>query len=129
MAESIDLPYLAERLRSVRKERGKRLEDVAKDIAISIATLSRIERNETRGVDAETLLAIAKWLNLPADQLSERPKMPSIAGAQPTSTPDVIELHLRADPKLSPKTARALAAMFRIAYEQMAQQKKPKSGS
>jgi transcriptional regulator with XRE-family HTH domain len=129
MAESIDLPYLAERLRTVRKERGKRLEDVATDVAVSIATLSRIERNEARGVDAETLLALAKWLNLPADQLSERPKIPSSSGtqSQSTSTPDVIELHLRADPKLSPKTARALAAMFRIAYEQMAQQKKPKS--
>ena len=128
MAESIDLPYLAERLRSVRKKRGKRLEDVAQDIEVSIATLSRIERNETRGVGAETLLAIAKWLDLPADQLSERPKSPPLPGTQskPASTPDVIELHLRADPKLSPKTARALAAMFRIAYEQMAQQKKPK---
>jgi len=129
MAENIDLAYLAERLRTARKQRGKTLQDVANDVAISIATLSRIERGEARGVEGETLLALAKWLDLPADHLSENPRLPSRpAGIQSSSasTPDVIELHLRADPKLSPTTAKALATMFRIAYDQMAQKKRSK---
>jgi transcriptional regulator with XRE-family HTH domain len=131
MAENIDLAYLAERLRTSRKERGKTLQDVANDVDVSVATLSRIERGEARGVDGETLLALAKWLDLPADHLSGKPRMPSLPpGVQSSSasTPDVIELHLRADPKLNSKTAKALATMFRIAYEQMADQKKTKSG-
>ncbi len=129
MAENIDLSYLAERLRTTRKERAKTLQDVANDVAVSIATLSRIERGEARGVEADTLLALAKWLNLPADHLSEKPRLPSFpAGIKSpsASTPDVIELHLRADPKLNPKTAKALATMFRIAYDQMAQKKRSK---
>jgi transcriptional regulator with XRE-family HTH domain len=130
MAENIDLAYLAERLRTARRERVKTLQQVANDVKVSVATLSRIERGEARGVDGETLLALAKWLDLPADHLSEKPKLPSLPGgaSSPSSTPDVIELHLRADPKLSSQTAKALATMFRIAYEQMAKQKKTKSG-
>jgi transcriptional regulator with XRE-family HTH domain len=126
MAESIDLAYLADRLRRIRKERGKTLQDVASDISVSIATLSRIERGETKSVEAETLLAVAQWLNVPAEQLSAKPKI-ATSGTAP-STPEIIELHLRADPHLNPKTAKALASMFRIAYEQMAQQKNRKPG-
>ncbi|MGH9344239.1 MAG: hypothetical protein ACRD19_10810 [Terriglobia bacterium] len=51
-----------------------------------------------------------------------------IAMSDAASTPQIIELHLRADPRLNPKTAKALASMFRIAYEQMAQQKNRKPG-
>src|SRR6202044_4148927 len=98
MAENIDLAYLAERLRRIRKERGKTLQAVATDVAISIATLSRIERGEARGVDAETLLALAQWLGLPAEQLRENPQITGNAHSAARSTPDVIELHLRADP-------------------------------
>jgi transcriptional regulator with XRE-family HTH domain len=129
MAENIDLAYLAERLRTARKERKKTLQDVATEVAVSIATLSRIERGEARGVEAETLLALAKWLDLPADHLGENPRLPALPSgiqASSASTPDVIELHLRADPKLNPDTAKALATMFRIAYEHMAQKKRPK---
>jgi transcriptional regulator with XRE-family HTH domain len=129
MAENIDLVYLAERLRTARKERKKTLQDVANEVAVSIATLSRIERCEAGGVEAETLLALAKWLDLPAEHLREHARLPSPpSGVQSpfASTPDVIELHLRADPKLNSKTAKALATMFRIAYEQMAQKKRSK---
>ena len=131
MAENIDLAYLAERLRTARREQNKTLQEVAAEVAVSIATLSRIERGEASGVKGDTLLALAKWLKLPADHL-EKPNVQagSSGTASPRpSTPDVIELHLRADPKLNPRTAKALAEMFRIAYEQMASQKKTKPGA
>ena len=126
MAENIDIAYLAERLRATRRERGKTLQDVAAEVGVSIATLSRIERGETRGVEGDTLLALAKWLKLPPDHLQKprlQPTSSRVASPAP-STPDVIELHLRADPNLKPATAKALAEMFRIAYEQIARQKK-----
>lgn len=129
MAENIDIAYLSDRLRAVRKERSKTLQDVAAEVDVSIATLSRIERGEIRSVEGDTLLALAKWLKLPADHLEKPKTQPAssrVSSATP-STPDVIELHLRADPKLRPATAKALAEMFRIAYEQMARQKKNRS--
>lgn len=124
MAENIDLAYLADRLQTVRKEQGKTLQEVADATGVSVPTLSRIERREVRrDVKGETLLALAHWLDLPAEQLRENPRVKS-AETSNKSTPDVIELHLRADPKLNSKTAKALATMFRIAYEQMATGKK-----
>jgi hypothetical protein len=36
------------------------------------------------------------------------------------STPDAVELHLRADKNLNPQTAVALAKMFRAAYDELA---------
>jgi hypothetical protein len=80
------------------------------------ATLSRIERGDARGVEGDALLALAQWLDVPAEHLTEKPKITARATAT-TSTSDMIELHLRADPHLNPKTAKALATMFRIAYE------------
>ena len=130
MAENIDLAYLAERLRAARREQNKTLQEVAAEVDVSIATISRIERGEANGVKGDTLLGLAKWLNLPPGHLEKPNVQAASAGtASPiASTPDVIELHLRADPKLSPRTAKALSEMFRIAYEQMAKQKKTRSG-
>jgi len=131
MAENIDLAYLAQRLLTARREQKKTLQEVAVEVDVSIATLSRIERGEASGVKGDTLLALAKWLRMPADHL-EKPNFQvgsSGAGSPRVSTPDVIELHLRADPKLNPRTAKALAEMFRIAYEQMASQKQNNSGA
>jgi hypothetical protein len=39
----------------------------------------------------------------------------------PADTPGVVEVHLRADPKLDPRTAQALAEGFRIMYERFTQ--------
>jgi hypothetical protein len=36
------------------------------------------------------------------------------------ATPDAVELHLRADKNLNPKTAELLVKMFRAAYQQAA---------
>jgi transcriptional regulator with XRE-family HTH domain len=126
MAENIDLEYLADLMRRIRKERGNTLQEVANEVGVSIPTLSRIERGEAKGVEAETLLALTQWLKVPAEQLREKhlsETRETTGRATLASTPDIIELHLRADPNLNPKTAKALATMFRIAYEQMAQQK------
>jgi hypothetical protein len=42
---------------------------------------------------------------------------------EPTSTPEAVAVHLRADPDLSPQDARVLAELFRSAYDVL--RKKP----
>jgi transposase-like protein len=34
------------------------------------------------------------------------------------ATPEIVEAYLRADPNLSPETAKALSELFRVAYNQ-----------
>lgn len=95
------------------------LRAVAKQTQVSASTLSRIE-NGTGTPDAQTLARIAKWLNLPfervigLDKSSEAP----IVYYPAESLPDIVEAHLRADRKLTPETAHALAELFRVAYNQ-----------
>ena len=112
MAEPVDIAALGDQLKRVRKARGGTLQTVAEQIDVSIATLSRIERGDAKSVDGTTLLAITKWMGTPAQEFQERPDVPS---GKPT--PDVVELHLRADRNLDKRAALALAKMFRVAYE------------
>lgn len=126
MAESIDVVRLGERLRRVRSQRGLTLREVADETKISIPTLSRIERGGANELESSTLLAISKWLGSPVETLADRP-LPQPPGAQqPVETPEVVELYLRADKKLSKKTATALANMFRTAYEALAEEEREK---
>jgi transcriptional regulator with XRE-family HTH domain len=111
MADAIDYGRLGKRLREVRKERELTLEEVSVVTGISIPTLSRVERGAAKGLQGETLLALSGWVGTSA-------KLWKRAGTV-DSTPDVVELHLRADRNLDHKTADALAHLFRAAYEQL----------
>src|SRR5919197_6437394 len=87
---------------------------------VSASTLSRIE-NSTGTPDAPTLARLAKWLNVPLERIVGAPHgqvgEPVVYYPQ-ESTPDIVEAHLRADRNLTPETARALAELFRVAYQQ-----------
>ncbi len=121
MAEPVDVAVLGERLKRMRKAREVRLKDVAERTEISIATLSRIERGDAKSVDSPTLLALAKWMGADASEFVERPDLEiGKVVAERHTTPDVVELHLRADKNLDKPTAIALAKMFRAAYESFA---------
>ena len=111
MADAIDLELLGQRLRKVRNERDMTLEEVWKATGVSVPTLSRIERGDAKGIQGETLITLAGWIGTSA-------KLWKRADAV-DSTPDVVELHLRADKNLDRKTADALAQLFRAAYDQM----------
>jgi transcriptional regulator with XRE-family HTH domain len=111
MADAIDLELLGRRLHEVRKERKMTLEEVYQATGISVPTLSRIERGDAKGVLGETLIALSNWMGTSA-------KLWRRADAV-ESTPDVVELHLRADKNLDRKTAEALAQLFRTAYDQV----------
>lgn len=122
MADRIDIARLGERLRRVRTRRGLTLRQVADATKISIPTLSRIERGAANEIESDTLLALSEWLGDPVESLADKP-VPQVARKkEPVETPDRVELYLRADKKLSKKTATALAHMFRTAYDTLVEQ-------
>jgi transcriptional regulator with XRE-family HTH domain len=116
MANQLDIVSLGERLKKIRIQREKTLKDVLEDTGISIATLSRIERGEAKEIESETLLSLVRWMDVSLEIFNKSFKSPSTK----KSTPDVVELHLRADKNLNPETATILAKMFRATYEQLA---------
>ena len=58
----------AERLRELRKENNLTLQDVSKEIEVSINTVSRWEREE-RLPNIENIVALAKYFKVSADFL------------------------------------------------------------
>ncbi|BFU94369.1 MAG: hypothetical protein NTNFB02_10910 [Nitrospira sp.] len=119
----VDVRLLGQHLLRVRNERKKRLTQVADATGVSVASLSRIERGGSQSVDAKTLIALCDWMTVPLELFKENPRAPIKHGTKAPTTPDAVELHLRADKNLSRATADALATLFRTAYDQMS--KKP----
>ncbi len=120
MQTDFDLARFGKRLREVRSESGMTLREVQEKTGISIQTLSRVERGDAKEIESNTLLTLANWAKLP---LALFEKAPIIARSRTAhkgaSTPDVVELHLRADKNLNKTTAQLLAKMFRAAYTQL----------
>jgi transcriptional regulator with XRE-family HTH domain len=123
--ELIKLTELGHYVRRKRERDGLSLRDAARETKVSAATLSRIE-NEAGVPDSATLARLAQWLDIPLARIIGAPGTSSdqVIVRKGESTPDVVEVHLRADKNLSPDTAEALAEMFRLAYNQFAKTKK-----
>jgi transcriptional regulator with XRE-family HTH domain len=120
MVESFDFVRFGERLREVRSKRKLTLKDVHESTKVSVPTLSRIERGESRELESKTLFALSSWAGLNLDLFQSSPSARKRSAQADIPTPDVVELHLRADKNLNPKTAELLVRMFRAAYEQAA---------
>ncbi len=87
-----------------REDRGVR--EVAKEIGVSPATLSRVERGNLP--DLETFGKICRWLNVdPGEILGMR----ADSQARPIAT-----AHFRKDVTLEPETAKALADLILKAH-------------
>lgn len=126
MDGAIRVDHLADLIKRKRLMEGLSLRKAASQCSISVATLYRAEKAD--GVpDTKTLASIASWLNVPIDQflLAGTAEGDSSASGQCSmSTPDMVEVHLRADKNLSPETAAALAEVFRAAYEHFSKRSK-----
>jgi transcriptional regulator with XRE-family HTH domain len=109
-----DFELVRRRLAQARKRQDLSLRAVADATGISAATLSRFESRKGNP-DIETLSKLIDWLEL------DRGDVFGASAAAPRDTPEAVEVHLRADPKLDPKTAQALAEGFRIMYEHFTQ--------
>jgi transcriptional regulator with XRE-family HTH domain len=90
--------------RKILEQRGGRgIREVAKEMAVSPATLSRVERGYLP--DLETFTKICRWLRLdPGEVLG-------IETSRGGSVPKVA-VHFRKDREVSPATAHALAQLI-----------------
>ncbi len=121
MAEITNMARLGEIIKAKRQEAGFGLRAAADESGISASTLSRLERGIGAAPDAETMSKLSEWLQASVDDLlfGGEAQFKELEGL---STPDAIAVHLRADKKLSPETAEALAQLFRAAYKQLARE-------
>jgi len=95
------------KLVAARGNRGVR--DLAKEIEISAATLSRVERGYMP--DLDTFSKICRWLKVdPAEVLDIKEVVP---------TRPAVAVHFRKDQALRPETAQALAQMILAAQRAM----------
>lgn len=109
-------------IKAKRRGREYGLRAAAEESGISPSTLSRLERGVSSSLpDADTLTKLAAWLEVPVGRLLSDKDQGDSQGAPELTTPEVVEVHLRADSRLSPKTAQALARMFRMLYDQFAE--------
>jgi transcriptional regulator with XRE-family HTH domain len=103
-------------IKTKKREEELGVRGAAKECGIDASTLSRLENGVYSTLpDAGTLEKLADWLGISVSALlggeGENP-------LDKSTLPEVVEVHLRADKNLSPKTAKALAAMFQQLYEQ-----------
>jgi transcriptional regulator with XRE-family HTH domain len=98
----------------VRAKRGKRgLREIAAEIGnVSASTLSRVEQGKVP--DLETFFELCRWLNASPEEFTDEKVGAHQAAA---STPETIEVHLRADRTLDPDTVEALVTMVKLAYD------------
>ena len=98
------LEQLSRQLREKRGDRGVR--DAAKEIGISAATLSRVERGHLP--DLETFGKICRWLQ--ADPAA------ILGVASQDAPPSNVAVHFRKQQTLEPATAHALAQLILAAH-------------
>jgi transcriptional regulator with XRE-family HTH domain len=125
MADSlINVAELGELVKRQRERTKLSLREVATATGVSASTLSRVE-NGVGTPDSATLARLAQWLGVPLERLMSGSLLAqSESAAEPVvyypnePTPSIVEAHLRADKNLQPETAKALAELFRVAYNQ-----------
>jgi transcriptional regulator with XRE-family HTH domain len=101
----------------LRDRRGKGgIRDVAREIGISPATLSRVENGKLP--DLDTFSKVCKWLRIdPGEVLGCKNEVPGSSSPQDR----VISAHLRADKNQSPEAAQALAEMILAAQRMISE--------
>jgi len=108
-------------IKAKRRENDLGVRAAAAESGVSAATLSRLERGVLQNLpDTGTLTKLAHWLGVSLNNLlASGGKIRGDKGPV-TTTPEVVEVHLRADKNLSLETADALAKMFKVLYDNAA---------
>jgi transcriptional regulator with XRE-family HTH domain len=119
--KSSDIARIGALVKAKRRKTKLGLRAAAAECGISPSTLSRLERGDSSSLpDADTLTKLAAWLNVTVAALLSEKLKPT---ADPElTTPEVVEVHLRADKRLSTDTASALGRAFRLLYDQLAKE-------
>lgn len=111
---TIKLEQLGFELKRRRGERG--LRDVAAEIGISSATLSRIEAGKQP--DLETFSKLCKWLNLDAGEvLGCGSSFGDEETAARKSTKNTVFAHFRAESAMDPKTVQHLSELILVVQD------------
>lgn len=98
------------------ERRGTRgIREVAEEIGISAATLSRVERGKLP--DLITFQKICKWLRIDPAQVLDLHLPEGKKPIQSKTTPSV-SVHFRADATLSPEAAKDLAELILVAQQE-----------
>jgi transcriptional regulator with XRE-family HTH domain len=119
MSSRAALARISALIKAKRRETGLGLRAAATASGVSASTLSRLERGAATSLpDADTLTKLAGWLDVPVGSLLSEDGEAEDGGPE-LSTPEIVEVHLRSDKELNPKTAKSLALMFRMLYEQL----------
>lgn len=120
--EVVNIKELGDAIHRKRDELRMGLRAVADATGVSASTISRIE-NGTCQPSTENIVRLAEWLRMPMERFigvrdPENEQTAPVIYYPQEATPDIVEVHLRADRNLSPEAASALAEMFRVAYKQ-----------
>lgn len=94
------------------KRAGRGIREVAKEIGVSPATLSRVERGFLP--DLERYQKICKWLGISTEAMA------NVSSQNSTSV--IPQIHFRKKPTVSPETAQALAQLILTAQAALAHQ-------
>lgn len=114
---------IARLIKAKRRETGLGLREAAKVAKISPATMSRLERGQSASLsDVGTLTKLSSWLGLTVSDLINEPAPDKTNTPPKVTTPEFVEVHLRADKNLTTEAAEALATMFKTIYNQVAKQ-------
>lgn len=105
---SIDVAAFSSMIKSKRANRG--LREVAKEIGISVSTLSRVENGNLP--DMDSYFKICKWLEVSIDFFAKK----SLKQDDELSKEKTVVANLRADKTLRPEIAEALIKMINLAY-------------
>ncbi len=112
-----------------RIAKGWSQKELAQQLRVSEAQISRDERNEYHGVTVERAQRILEAMGISFQmeehfEVNPRGELRGVETTQdsaemvpPTNVPNQVSAFLRADPKLSSKAAKNLAQMFQFAYE------------
>ena len=108
------------RLGALLRERrgGRGIREVAKDIGISPATLTRVEAG--RLPDLATFQKICTWLKINPAQLLDVPVEPSESAVSNETPTPVAAVHLKASKTLPPEAATDLAHLIVVAHHELA---------
>lgn len=117
MANYLDMDRLAAMVRTKRGMRG--LRETVREIGdISPSTLSRVENEKMP--DMEIFLRLCDWLEVsPSTFLKDSDKANDKNTMATLDPSEEIAIQLRADKKLDPATANALAALVKAAYHNL----------
>ena len=116
MATTVDVGALYAALDQQRRQQDLTWRKLAKGIGISPSTFTRMAQGGHPDVD--TFVALCSWLGIPAESFA-RDESDGDDQQEDINTLAVISTHLRADRKLSPKSAVAIEEIVRAAYERL----------